>query len=97
MDDKRMKIVPDKYGFVFVYADVGCVLVNEKAKVITTQFAAPSTDGWIELKEADAPDYSDEGEGKGSMTPDQAWKIIESSNISKENKQLLKDYIYKEG
>ena len=34
--------------------------------------------------------------GKGGLTPDEAWKIIESSNISKENKALLKDYIYKE-
>ena len=34
---------------------------------------------------------------KGGLTPDEAWKIIESSNIRKENKQLLKDYIYKEG
>lgn len=33
---------------------------------------------------------------KGGLTPDEAWKIIESSNISKENKALLKDYIYKE-
>ena len=33
---------------------------------------------------------------KGELTPDEAWKIIESSNISKENKALLKDYIYKE-
>lgn len=36
-------------------------------------------------------------EDKDGLTPDQAWKIIESSNISKENKALLKDYIYKEG
>lgn len=35
-------------------------------------------------------------EDKGGLTPDEAWKIIESSNISKENKALLKDYIYKE-
>ena len=42
---------------------------------------------------ADAPDDP----SKGGLTPDEAWKIIESSNISKENKQLLKDYIYKEG
>ncbi len=34
---------------------------------------------------------------KGSLTPDEAWKIIETSNISKENKALLKDFIYKEG
>ena len=90
-----MKIVPDKYGFVFVYADEGCVLVNEKAQVVTTQFAAPSTDGWTEVKEADAPSW-DEDPGKGSLSADEAWKIIESSNISKENKALLKDYIYKE-
>lgn len=44
-------------------------------------------------------EYADppEDPGKGDLTPDEAWKIIESSNISKENKQLLKDYIYKEG
>lgn len=48
-----------------------------------------------DLKYVDRPMGDDEG--KGSMTPDDAWKIIESSNISKENKALLKDYIYKEG
>lgn len=46
-------------------------------------------DGWN-----DSPEYPDPG--KGSLSDDEAWKIIESSNISKENKQLLKDYIYKE-
>ena len=40
----------------------------------------------------DAPDDP----SKGSLTPDEAWKIIESSNISKENKSLLKEFIYKE-
>lgn len=50
----------------------------------------------------DGKEYSyiqveDPDSGKGGLTPDEAWKIIESSNISKENKQLLKDYIYKEG
>ena len=48
----------------------------------------------------DVPGWDDrepDDPGKGSMTPDEAWKIIESSNISKENKALLKDYIYKEG
>lgn len=39
----------------------------------------------------------EESSSKGTMTPDEAWKIIESSNISKENKALLKEYIYKEG
>ena len=34
---------------------------------------------------------------KGGLTPDEAWKIIESSNISKEHKSQLKDFIYKEG
>ena len=91
-----MKIVPDKYGFYYVHADDGCVLVNEKARVVTTYFAAPNTDGWVEMKEADAPSYDDDP-SKGGLTPDEAWKIIESSNISKENKQLLKEYIYKEG
>lgn len=92
-----MKIVPDKYGFYTVYADDGCVLVNEKLRIVTTMFCAPNPDGWIEMKEADAPDYRGEDESKGSLTPDEAWKIIESSNISKENKALLKDFIYKEG
>lgn len=48
----------------------------------------------------DVPGWDDrepDDPGKGGLTPDEAWKIIESSNISKENKQLLKDYIYKEG
>ena len=40
----------------------------------------------------DEPDDPD----KGGLTPEGSWKIIESSNISKENKALLKDYIYKE-
>lgn len=48
-----------------------------------------------DLKYVDRP--MDDASGKGSLTPDEAWKIIESSNISKENKALLKDYIYKEG
>ena len=48
----------------------------------------------------DVPGWDDQepdDPGKGSLSADEAWKIIESSNISKENKQLLKDYIYKEG
>lgn len=49
----------------------------------------------------DVPGWDDqEPDDKGkdeSLTPDDAWKIIESSNISKENKALLKDFIYKEG
>lgn len=48
-----------------------------------------------DLKYVDRPIPEDPD--KGSLTPDEAWKIIESSNISKENKALLKDYIYKEG
>ena len=48
-----------------------------------------------DLKYVDRPIPEDPDKGK-YMTPDEAWKIIESSNISKENKQLLKDYIYKE-
>lgn len=44
----------------------------------------------------DNPYYLDDP-SKGGLDPDHAWKIIESSNISKENKALLKDYIYKEG
>ena len=34
---------------------------------------------------------------KGGLEPDEAWKIIESSNINKENKQKLYDYIYGKG
>ena len=49
-----------------------------------------------DLKYVDRPIPEDPDKGK-YMTPDEAWKIIESSNISKENKALLKDYIYKEG
>lgn len=48
-----------------------------------------------DLKYVDRPIEDDPS--KGSLTPDDAWKIIESSNISKENKALLKDFIYKEG
>lgn len=88
-----MKIVPDKYGFYYVYADDGCVLVNEKAKIVTTQFCAPNTDGWQEVKEADAPSWDDDP-SKGGLETDEAWKIIESSNISKENKSKLKEFIY---
>ena len=47
-----------------------------------------------DLKYVDRP--LPEDPDKGGLTPDEAWKIIESSNISKENKSLLKDYIYKE-
>lgn len=47
---------------------------------------------WIQVEKPEEPDPD-----KSGLTPDDAWKIIESSNISKENKQLLKDYIYKEG
>ena len=39
---------------------------------------------------ADAPDDP----SKGGLDPDEAWKIIESSNISKENKRKLKEFIY---
>ena len=46
---------------------------------------------WIQEEKPAEPDP-----GKSVLTPDEAWKIIESSNISKENKTLLKDYIYKE-
>lgn len=89
-----MKIVPDKYGFYTVYADDGCVLVNEKARIITNMFCAPSPDGWSEVKEADAPSWDDDDLSKGSITPDQEWKIISSSNISKEDKEKLYKYIY---
>jgi len=46
----------------------------------------------------DVPGWDDQepDPGKGGLTPDKAWKIIESSNISKENKSLLKEFIYKE-
>ena len=89
-----MKIVPDKYGFYTVYADDGCVLVNEKLHIVTSMFCAPSPDGWSEVKEADAPSWDEDDPSKGGLDPEQAWKIIESSNISKENKQKLYDYIY---
>lgn len=35
-----------------------------------------------------------EDPSKGGLEPDEAWKIIESSNISKENKSKLKEFIY---
>lgn len=47
---------------------------------------------WEYIKKPDDPDT-----GKESITHDEAWKIIESSNISKENKQKLYDYIYGKG
>ena len=93
-----MKIIPDKYGFYYVYADDECVLVNEETRTVTAFIVTPNIEknGFIEMKKEDAPSW-DEDPGKESLSADEAWKIIESSNISKENKQLLKDYIYKEG
>ena len=38
-----------------------------------------------------------EDPSKGGVEPDEACKIIESSNISKEKKQKLYDYIYGKG
>ena len=35
-----------------------------------------------------------EDPSKGSLTPDEAWKIISSSNISKEDKEKLYKFIY---
>lgn len=48
----------------------------------------------------DVPGWDDrepDDPSKGGLDPDKAWKIIESSNISKENKQKLYDYIYGKG
>ena len=93
-----MKIIPDKYGFCYVYADDGCVLVNETAQTVTKYIVTPNVEksGFVEMKEADAPSWDDDP-SKGGLDPDKAWKIIESSNISKENKQKLYDYIYGKG
>lgn len=63
---------------------------NERLTCKDGEYKYVPVDGWD-----DAPE--DDDHSKGSLTPDDAWKIIESSNISKENKALLKDYIYKEG
>ena len=70
------------------------VIITDRPEGKEGQFFDPE---WTETEKEIIQIWTERTDpSKGGLTPDEAWKIIESSNISKENKALLKDYIYKE-
>ena len=73
--------------------------IDEKEFNMLSKMIDSAPEGMVVYETEKGYEYGkapDPDPGKGELTPDEAWKIIESSNISKENKALLKDYIYKE-
>lgn len=63
-------------------------IIDGKSVPVDEETAKKRDQEWIELYK----DFLEEMEN--TKTADEYWKIIESSNISKENKSKLKEFIY---
>lgn len=71
--------------------------INEKEFDILSNMINSAPEGMVVYETEKGYEYGktpDYNQDKNSMTADEAWKIIESSNISKENKSKLKEFIY---